>query len=368
MKIIKTSAVIISSIIGAGFASGKEIFEYFAKYGIYSIFFIIPLFCCISFFVYTFLHFGQKTKTLNYQTCNRILCKNITIKDKTINPFTIFLLISFLILSSAMFSALVALFETYFVGGNKILYFALSIAITYILLKNSFEKFGWLSNIIVPFIIFLIALNLICSVNTENFVTYFGEPSIFPLPFLTIMYASQNTFFCSFVIMNLGKDLNKNQRLLVSLIVAGVISLLILLGILCFLFNPTLICSNMPFAEIAIAINPVFSIIFAIILFAAIVTTYATSLTSLKEFFNGTKKHNKTWGLIMIIVLISLFDFGKIVEYLYPIIGVFGIVYFFRVLAFNQSKSDLSSLNFLFEQTNKKVHSASKQTKNNSTS
>ncbi len=335
MKIFKTSAIIIGAIIGAGFASGKEIFEYFAKYGICSLFFVIPLFFVIFFFVYTYLKFGENKEDFNLKQSNKYLCKQFKIFNLKFNPFDVCLFLTFLIHSSAMFSGLVALFETYLPSGYRIIYFVVALVITIVLLKTSFKSFSILSNLVVPLIIVCIILNVVCSFGSGTISTSFGINTILPLPFLTIVYASQNTFFSSFVIIKLGNDLNKKQRIFTSLIVSGILCLLITLGILCFMFNPSLAYCEMPFAEVAINVNPIFSIVFAIILFGSIITTHATCLTSLKEYFKGEKGYNNSFLMVVLIVALSLINFGKIVEYLYPLIGAFGILYFYKIITYN---------------------------------
>lgn len=361
MKVIKVSSIIIGSIIGAGFASGKEIFEYFAKYGIFSIIFIILLFIFFSLFINIYLTFGKQTKGLEYVHANKLLWKDRKLFNYNFNLFNIFLFFSFLILSSAMFTALISLMQTYFPYGNKYIYFSIALLITIILLYTSFSKLSSLSNFIVPLIILSLVLNVICSFESGNFSVNFKMSNILPLPFLTLLYTTQNTFFCSVIVTKLGKDLNKKEALLTSIIVAGVISLLILLGILCFLFNPKLSYADMPFAEVAISINPIFSVIFAIILLGSIITTYITSLTSLKEIFFTKKKHTSNALIILLIVLLGLFNFSNIIEFLYPLIGAFGLVYIYKVFSYTKS-----SFKFSFKKSHKEIHSTGKQTQNNS--
>lgn len=353
MKTIKISAIIIGSIIGAGFASGKEIFEYFAKYGIYSLFFIIPLFFLFSFFIYNYLKFG-KNKNINKSKKILNINKKLSIK---IDIYNAMLFICFLILCSTMFSGLIALFCTYFPYNLKLIYFFIAIIISVILLNIPFNKIDFISNIIVPLIIVCLILNVIRSFSSGNFCINFGVKNILPLPFLIILYASQNTFLCSIIISKLGEDLTKKQMILISIIVSFVLCLLIIFGILCFLFNPKLIYADMPFAEVAISVNPIFSVVFAVILFGSIITTYVTTLSSLQTFFSSKKKHVSNFIILVLIVLLSLFDFGKIIEYLYPIIGVFGIVYFVRILTNNNSLS----FNFSLQKSNEEVHPTSKQ-------
>lgn len=346
MKVLKTSFVIIGAVIGAGFASGKEIFEYFAKYGIWSLLFVIPLFFCMYFFFYTYLNFGSKQKDFNLKESNKYLCKSIKIFNKNINFFDICLFLTFLIHTSAMFSGLIALFSTYLPSGYNFIYFLISLIITLILLKTSFKSFKLLSNLVVPLIIICLILNVICSFNSGTFSTSFGITNVLPLPFLTIVYASQNTFFSSFIIIKLGKDLTKKEQHLTSILTAVILSILIIFGILCFMFNPKLAYSEMPFAEVAIAINPIFSFVFAIILLGSIITTHATCLTSLKEYFKGEKKYNNTFLMLVLVILLSMLNFGKIVKYLYPLIGAFGIVYFYKIYSYNtlQNKFKINTI------------------------
>lgn len=342
MKIIKTSFIIIGAVIGAGFASGKEIFEYFAKYGVCSLLFVVPLFFCIYLFLNNYLKFGANYENYDLKKSNKFLCKQVTIFKHSFNPFDIGLFLTFLIHTSAMFSGLIALFSTYLPSGYNFVYFAIALTITIILVKTSFKSFKLLSVIVVPLIIFCLILNVFCSFNSGTFSTSFGITNMLPLPILTIVYASQNTFFSSFVIIKLGKDLTEKQRHLTSFLTSLILCLLIALGILCFMFNPRLAYSQMPFAEVAIAVNPIFSIIFALILFGSIITTHATCLASLKEYFKGEKKYNNNFLMLLLIILLSLFNFGKIVEYLYPLIGAFGIIYFYKICKYNYIKDKIN--------------------------
>lgn len=344
MKVFKMSAIIIGAIIGAGFASGKEIFEYFAKYGICSLFFIIPLFVFIYFFIYTYLKFGENNENFDLKQSNKFLCKPVKFFNLKFNPLDVGLFLTFLIHTSAMFSGLISLFATYLPSGYTFVYFLIALTVTIILMKSSFESYSILSNIVVPLIIVCIMLNVVCSFNFGTFSTNFGINTILPLPILTLVYASQNTYFSSFVIIKLGSNLNKKQRHLISLIVSATICLLILLGILCFMFNPSLVYSEMPFAEVAIKVNPIFSVIFAIIIFGSIITTHATCLTSLKEYFKGEKKYNNTFTMLILVIVLSLFNFGKIVEYLYPLIGAFGLIYLYKIITYNYKLNYLKKL------------------------
>lgn len=337
MKVLKTSLCILGSIIGAGFATGKEIFTFFAKYGVYSILFLIPLFFLFYIFNLVYLKFGSKFKNCDLQKTNRLLCKDKTILNLKFNFIDVIMFLTFLILSSAMFSAIVELLNTYLSFLPQIICYIFAILITYILIKCNLKILSNASNFLVPIIIFCILLTAFISFKTNSFATNFGITNLLPLPFMNIAYCAQNTLLSSFIVMQLGKDLNEKQQKATSFVVAFIITFLILIGILCFLLNPKLAYMDMPFAMIAISINPIFSLIYAVVLLFSVLTTYATTITSLKEFFKCKKSYNNDFFMIILILLLSLLNFGKIVDYLYPIIGIFGIIYFYKIFNYHAS-------------------------------
>lgn len=325
MNDLKVAFLIIGAIIGAGFASGKEIFVYFAKFGGISIIFLIPLFVLLYIFTKTFLQVGKKNKEISITSLNKSLCSNVHIFNKPTSIFNIFMLLTFLILSSAMFSGLISLFNTYFSNTPLVFLYIIVTVFTIVLLNFSFKTLTTISAIVVPLIVGgIIMLSLFSNIHFSSFTFISQSPHM--LPILTIFYASQNMFLASFAIIDAGKKQPNITK--VSLLVSSIICILIFVGILCFLNNPDLGKFPMPFAEISKSINPLFSIIFGVIIFFSIITTYIASISSLKEFFKGDKKYNKQSVMLLLIVLLSLLNFGTIIEFLYPIIGLFGVVYF----------------------------------------
>ena len=357
MKVFKIAFIIIGAKIGAGFASGKEIFEYFAKFGIKSLFFIPVLFFLFYFFTYTLLTFGSKLKKNNLKDANNLLIKSIKIRKKNFNIFDIFMFVTFLILSAAMFTGLVTLFQIYFPICSKWLMYVIVLILTFVMIKISFKTISSISYFIVPMIVIFIIINATFTFTPNSFTTSLGFANIITLPILTILYATQNTFLASFVIIKAGANLSPFERKKVSLIVSGVLCSLLTIGVLCFLFNPSLCHSSMPFAEISKEINPIYSYIFGFIIFSSILTTYATTITSLKEYFKNNQKYSE-YIMLALISFLSLIDFSHIIKYLYPIIGMFGFVYIYKAYI----TSNLSFKSF-FKNTDNCIHTARKHTK-----
>lgn len=326
MNSLKHSFLIIGAIIGAGFASGKEIFSYFARFGKMSLLFILPLFIFIYLFTYCIFCFSKRSKEKNILDANKNIWGNKSY------VLSLMMFTTYLIICASMFSAIISVLNIYF-DINKVILYVIAIALSYVLLTIPYKFIIKSSGIIIPFILILMLLNL--SFSILNFNMQSININFIGLPFSVLFYVAQNMFLTIVLLFNSGKCLNKKEQKAVSFIVSFVLSLLVLLGVLALLNNPNICDSEMPFVEQSFNISKVFGVFYSIIIFLAILTTYYSSLTSLNVFFDNKKKINNIHVMMLLIIIVSLFNFGIIIEYLYPIIGIFGILYFWKIFFIN---------------------------------
>ena len=97
---LKVICTLIGTFIGAGFASGKEIYLFFFKYQVYGILGIIVSAIFIGYIIYKVLNISKRNDICNYNEFLNYLIKNKLIKIILINIIDIFLLISFCIMVS----------------------------------------------------------------------------------------------------------------------------------------------------------------------------------------------------------------------------------------------------------------------------
>ena len=100
MRCLKITILILGTIIGAGFASGKEITTFFTVFGYYSFLSLPIIFFGFYFCIYKLLLIGSKNKIENIDQLNYIIFKK---ENKLVKIFTF---ISFIIISSTMISGL----------------------------------------------------------------------------------------------------------------------------------------------------------------------------------------------------------------------------------------------------------------------
>ena len=98
MSILKVVFVIIGTLIGAGFASGQEIYTFFFSYGINGILGIVISSSIIGFTIYKTFKIVEKNNIKNYKDFLNFFIKNEKIKELINSVINIFILVSFYIM------------------------------------------------------------------------------------------------------------------------------------------------------------------------------------------------------------------------------------------------------------------------------
>ena len=98
IEVISITLVIIGALIGAGFASGQEIFSFFYIYGKNGIYGILIMSILIGIFIYKSLKIIKYENIQNYDEFLKNLIRNKKIKDFADILINIFILISFYIM------------------------------------------------------------------------------------------------------------------------------------------------------------------------------------------------------------------------------------------------------------------------------
>lgn len=98
MNILKVAFVIIGTLIGAGFASGQEVYTFFFSYGINGILGIIISSLIIGYTIYKTFKIIEKNNIKNYKEFLDFFIKNEKIKELINSIINIFILVSFYIM------------------------------------------------------------------------------------------------------------------------------------------------------------------------------------------------------------------------------------------------------------------------------
>lgn len=235
MSILRCIFVIIGSIIGAGFASGKEIYSFFYIYGVKGIlglFFSVVLIGCI---IYKSLKIIKKYNTNNYdEFLKKIIIKkeikNINIETIINFIINIFLLFTFFI----MCAGLSAYFNQEF-GINVIISGIIISAINYIILNKNTKGIFLINTILIPLIILILIILGIKGFKTMGeFTNTINTWKWLPK---ALLYASYNSVTLISILIPMKKYIKTKNDILKITIFSTIIILLMALIIIIILLN-----------------------------------------------------------------------------------------------------------------------------------
>lgn len=335
-KTLSLAMLIIGTMIGAGFASGKEISAFF---GDNISIFVAPLVGLGTFLLcYLFCTIGRIFKQSDFGAVNaKLLGKLRFIAD-------VFLLLNSLIVLSGMLSGMDSLLNTIFPISPA--YSIISGILCAIIVSKGLKGLLKSNSLIVPFIIFFIVL--ICSFNINATINLKFEP--FTLPSV-VVYVSMNIMLACTVLITI--DEKPKTTFWASLIAATVITVIMLFVILT--INSQNASSDMPLITVALSTNKFLYYAAVAVVATSIFTTMLTAFSGLSSWL--TPIFGNKFAIIISLIgglAVSNLGFENVVAYLYPVIGIFGVIYITLCIFFLAKNS--ASLKKLLDKRNRKIH------------
>ena len=328
--------VIIGAFIGAGFASGEEMYLFFYRFGTKGL---------IGLAVSSIL-MGM----IIYKTCSIVLDKNIkdyksfleeTLRNKKLAKFTnIFITVFLLAIFYIMISGFGAYFSQEF-GTSPILGSILLAGASFIVLLNNIKGVTKVSSVVVPILIICIIILSVINIrqlnltNTINTIKYNDQISLWWL-LQSFLYCSYNMVAMIPILVNLKKYIKNKEQILGIAITSTLI--IFILGISIFLLltniNTDFKTIEMPAVYVISNYFPQFRVIFGIVILFAIFTTAISDGNSFLENVVKDKKYYPYAAALMCItsIIISNFGFANLVEFVFPLFGYFGIVQIINIL------------------------------------
>lgn len=328
--VLKVVFVIIGTVIGAGFASGQEIYLFFNRYGNMGIIGVI-ISCALTGIIISKVFSIMKNKSIyTYSEFLEVLNSNKKVNKIIKTMIQCFLLISFYIM--------VAGFSAYFKQEFNIPTYipAIVMAIAcYITFLNETKGIVSINTILIPFLALFI-----CFLGIKNipFTVQYFENNIqisysFGWLFSSILYASYNSILLIPILIELKKYMNEKNKIKNASIWCTII--LSTLGICLFLLllrgNGYIQNIELPMIQITKEFGRSYPIIYGIVILIAIFTS---AIASGYGFIKNLSNKNKKIMLLICIssVLVAPFGFSNLVNLLYPIFGVLGLIQIYNIL------------------------------------
>ncbi len=324
--------LILGSIIGAGFASGKEIEVFFSSSGKLSYLIVVLSSIFLYFTLKNLIKLGKIAKTANIKEVNKLLFK------KTSKFFDCFILIGLFIFLTAMIAGINSIGNIIFENINFPILTILSLFFAIFIVLNGFEAIKKVNLILMPivviFIIFVCVYGMIALNGQANNCANINFVSVIKFLMLGSFYVCYNIVFSSSLIFEKSKDFNKKQIKNNSFLVTFIF------GALALLVNIAIIKLNiscdMPMLILAFNINQTIGYLFSLVLWFSVLTSLISSLYMLVNAFKISKFLSSCLFLTFSFIF-SFFGFSKIVNLIYPFEGVISLIFIIKVFVFNNN-------------------------------
>lgn len=320
--------VIIGTLIGAGFASGREIYLFFLQYGNVGKVGIILTGLITGIIVYKVLEITKMYEINNY---NKLLEK-INWKYERLNKTINLIVNAFLLIS---FYIMVAGFSAYIEQSYKIPIYISStifVIVCYIIFKKSIQGVVKANEILVPLLVILIAylglknMPYLLNQNTGNVLEVKKNGWLWA----SILYASYNSIILIPVLTSLREYIYSKKDMVKIAIISSIIIIVLALFIYGLLIRGEFFVSEleMPLVEITLEFGTIFKYIYGFVIIASIFTSAVSAGYS---FLENVAKDKKSYEIVLLImcitsVAVSNIGFSKLVEILYPLFGVLGLL------------------------------------------
>ena len=305
--------LILSAIIGVGFASGKEIGVFFFNFSGASIFGIVAFGLLYLYLFFIIEHIKNKISLNNYNEFNKMLF------GKMCKITNVVMLINFTITSAGMLAGADYLFKTFFNVGYHIPSIILSVLVC-VLLLGGINKIKAVSNLIIPIMISAIVINSLVNINPQNINLTITKQNAYMAIYYGLLFGVNN-FVAALPVLFESKSKYKSKVFVVL-----TICLIILFNILVLASHN--FTTDMPMFEASVNVSAWFYYVYFITLILALFSTLMIcSYNMQKIIFNNKKSLFSVMFVVLINLIFSQLGYAFIVKYMYVVSGIISAVY-----------------------------------------
>ncbi len=324
IEVISITLVIIGALIGAGFASGQEIFSFFYIYGKNGIYGILIMSILIGIFIYKSLKIIYQKQVYNYNDFLNLFIKDTKIRNVILWIVNVLLLVSFYIM--------VAGFGAYFeqeIGINRIIGSIVLNLLCVIVFFSNIKGVLKASNLIVPFLIFFIFFIGIKNIVQIRTIDFYQMKNNWILSML--IYNSYNFILLMPVLISLKKQITKEKNIKKVSILVTIIILILSISIFFLLLNANINEIENQEMPIVYIISNYFNKYKKIYAFIVLASIFTTAISVGIGFLQNISKNSNSYPQFVLFMcitslLMSNIGFSKLLNFIYPVFGYIGIL------------------------------------------
>lgn len=328
---LSISTTVTGAFVGAGFASGSELWQFFGAFGKKGIFTMLLSLFMLCILCILFTRYCKKTEQFYLDTS---VFGNA---PKSVNSiFCSLELLLYFFLSVIMTSAFVALVSSFTSEKVALIFGLIFTAVTGISLYFGLSGLVKLFSAFIPLLVAATVLISAATLFKNGFIIpdateVSNDNPLLKFPVLSCFLSLSYNFFGSVgILAPLSKNAKSAKQLTVSSIIGILFLALIALSIILAIFSTGTHSEALPMLEIAKLLHPAVGIIYAVVLSSAMFGCSYSSSVCMILFVEKKALHTKLKKILFIILYssavyaVSLLGFTDLISTVYPIFGYVG--------------------------------------------
>lgn len=317
--IFKSVFVIIGTVIGAGFASGKEIYIFFSKYGFNGLLGIIIASILFFLIVWKILDNAQKYNITEYN--------DLKINSQIKHIMAIFLLSTFYIMIAGFAAFIEQEFSIPIIIGSTVV-----AIICYITFTKGVDGIIKVNTILIPILIAVLIHT--CYKNVDNQVVNMlikSDSNINGIMWIIgcLEYVGYNSIILIPILLTLKKSAKSSFDIaIISAILFGIMAIGI--HILSIQSSQEVIQLEIPIIGMIRNYEAVYKYIFQVIIIIAIYTSAISAGYGFIKSINQGERYIKV--ICISSVFIAFIGFSSLVKIFYPVFGILGIWQLYEII------------------------------------
>ncbi|CAM2956661.1 hypothetical protein PASE110613_09475 [Paenibacillus sediminis] len=339
VRVLQIAFTYIGTIVGAGFATGQEILQFFTQYGRWA---------TITILVSTILFIWLGTKTMllantikatSYESLNKHL-----FGEQAGKWISLFMLVVLIGVNSTMLAGAGSVFMEH-LNFHYQTGLIITLVGSYFLLNRGIESILQMNSIVVPMMLALSVLiisNTIHMPNADRFIHLTTDSSLTATWAAPFMYTAFNLSMAQAVLVPIGSHTESRRVIRLGGIIGG-IGIGFMLMAAHFAMSPLMpgiMQFEIPMGNIASMLGIVIQIVYVILIYLEIFTTFVADIygvtLQLQPRISLSPKLIRI-ALLFICFFLSQFGFSSLLSILYPLFGLISMVWIVMLVRVNNS-------------------------------
>jgi len=327
VKVLQIASTYMGTIVGAGFATGQEILQFFTKFGYWGTFTIVLSTILFIWLGTKMMLIASEIRAKSYEDLNKAL-----FGEKYGRLISHFMLVILLGVTAVMLAGAGAIFhEHWHISYQYGL--LITAAACYFLLRKGMNAILMVNAIVVPFMLFvtvLVMIHTFQSPGAVQFLTMTSHHSPWAAWASPFLYTAFNLSLAQAVLVPLGADIRDKKTIVIGSWVGGIgIGFMLLAGHIALSAHmPGIQQLAIPMGGIARELGHYVQIIYVFLIFSEIFTTLIADVYGLTLQLHERLKWARellTIGILFICYIVSQIGFGTLLSTLYPLFGLISL-------------------------------------------